>query len=313
MLRYAGRRLLVVPLMLLAIAAVVFSMVHLVPGDPAEYMLRDVGSKQDVEALRHAMGLDAPLYIQYGRFVWRLAHGDLGRSLISGRRTAAEISSRLPYTIELAAASMLVACAVGMPAGILSAARPNSPIDHAGRVAALLGVSMPTFWLGLLLMLVFALRLGVLPAFGEGGPPWTLDGLRSLVLPAVMLGAPAAAIIARMCRSSLLEVLGSDYVRTARAKGLRGTRVVRRHGLKAAFLPVLTVMGVQAGSLLAGAIVTESVFAWPGLGRLTVDAILKRDLPVIQGSVLLFTLVFTTVNLVVDLSYGLLDPRIRYQ
>ncbi len=313
MLRYTLRRLLAAPLMVLGVAAIVFSMVHLVPGDPAEYMLRDIGSPEAIAALRHSMGLDAPLYVQYARFVWELAHGNTGVSLVTHRQVSDEIAARFPHTVELAVASMLVACAIGIPAGVLSATRPNSAFDHASRIAALLGVSMPTFWLGLVLMLIFALRLGVLPAFGQGGPPWTVDGLRSLVLPAVTLGAPSSAIIARMVRSSLLEVLGADYVRTARAKGLPEGRVVRRHGLKAAFLPVLTVMGVQAGSLLAGAIVTETVFAWPGLGRLTVDAILKRDLPLIQGSVLLFTLIFIAVNLLVDLSYGLLDPRIRYE
>jgi len=313
MLRYTLRRLLAAPLMVLGVAAIVFSMVHLVPGDPAEYMLRDIGSPEAIAALRHSMGLDAPLYVQYARFVWGLAHGNAGESLVTHREVSDEIAARFPYTAELAVASMLVACAIGIPAGVLSATRPNSPFDHASRIAALLGVSMPTFWLGLVLMLIFALRLEVLPAFGQGGPPWTVDGLRSLVLPSVTLGAPSSAIIARMVRSSLLEVLGADYVRTARAKGLPEGRVVRRHGLKAAFLPVLTVMGVQVGSLLAGAIVTETVFAWPGLGRLTVDAILKRDLPLIQGSVLLFTLIFIAVNLLVDISYGLLDPRIRYE
>jgi ABC-type dipeptide/oligopeptide/nickel transport system permease component len=288
-------------------------MVHLIPGDPAEYLMRGFGSEEEKEQLREDLGLNRPLHVQYWDFITGVVTGDFGRSFISNKPVLEEISGRFYKTIELTAATMLVAVTLGINIGIISATRRHTIFDDAARLLALVGISVPSFWLGLMLMFVFAFKLGWFPALGRGGPIWTLQGLWHIALPALSLGAQTSAILARLVRSSMLDVLNKDYIRTARAKGLSGRVVIYRHALANALIPVITVIGLQTGVLLGGAIVTETIFAWPGLGRMTIDAILKRDFPLVQGTVVVFALCFVMVNLAVDVLYGLIDPRIRYQ
>jgi len=313
MLPYLLRRLATMVPVLLVVSVVVFSLIHLTPGDPVAIMLREESDPATAAALRAALGLDRPLPVQYLTWLGRAARGELGRSIRTNQPVTQAILERLPVTLTLAAAATLLALAVALPAGIVSAVRRNSLADVAGTVAALSGVSLPNFWLAILLIFVFSVTLGWLPPLGWVSPvrdPW--GGLRSLVLPAVTLGTAMTAVVMRMTRSSLLEVLQLDFVRTARAKGLREGRVLLRHALRNALIPVVTVVGLQAGALLGGAIITETVFALPGVGRLLVDAIFQRDFPLVQGVVLFLALNFLLVNLVVDLAYAVLDPRIRY-
>jgi peptide/nickel transport system permease protein len=267
-------------------------------------MAGEDASAEDIAAIRDKYNLDDPFYVQYGTWVSKVVQGDLGRSLITRRTVSDEITSRLGPTLRLAVAAMLIAVIVGTTLGIISARNRNSPIDYFTMVFALIGASMPAFWLGLMLIFLFAVRLGWAPTGGD-------SGVRSLILPAVTLGASATAVIARMTRSSVLEINRREYVRTARAKGLTERSVLTRHILKNAFIPVLTVIGLQFGSLLAGTVVTETVFARPGLGRLLVDGIQTRDYPVVQGTLIALALVLVLVNLLVDLGYMYLDPRIR--
>ncbi len=306
--RYFFQRLgLLVPVML-GVTLVAFITLHLAPGDPVRVLLGELGqgaSQEEIARLRSTLGLDSPLPVQYARFVWRAAQGDLGRSLRTGALVRDEVLARAPFTLVLTVASLGVALAIGIPAGLLSAVYRGRALDHAAMLLALLGVSLPVFWLGLLLMLVFALALGWLPASGFG--TW-----KHLVLPAVTLGLASSALIARMTRSSLLEVLGQDYIRTARAKGLSGKTVLLRHALRSALIPIVTVVGLQLGGLLGGAVLTETVFAWPGLGRLAVSAIYSRDTPLVQGTILFTAIAFVLINLAVDLLYAFLDPRVRY-
>ncbi len=313
MLPYLLRRLASMVPVLLVVSVVVFSLIHLTPGDPVAIMLREEADPATAAALRTALGLDRPLPIQYLTWLGRVARGELGRSIRTNQPVSQAILERLPVTLTLAAAATLLALLVALPAGIVSAVRRNSLADVAGTVAALSGVSLPNFWLAILLIFVFSVTLGWLPPLGWVSPlrdPW--GGLRSLVLPAVTLGTAMAAVVMRMTRSSLLEVLQLDFVRTARAKGLREGGVLLRHALRNALIPVVTVVGLQAGALLGGAIITETVFALPGVGRLLVDAIFQRDFPLVQGVVLFLALNFLVINLAVDLAYAVLDPRIRY-
>ncbi|MBI4014269.1 MAG: ABC transporter permease [Candidatus Rokubacteria bacterium] len=313
MLPYLLRRLASMVPVLLVVSVVVFSLIHLTPGDPVAIMLREEADPATAAALRAALGLDRPLPIQYLTWLGRAARGELGRSIRTNQPVSQAILERLPVTLTLAAAATLLALLVALPAGIVSAVRRNSLADVAGTVAALSGVSLPNFWLAILLIFVFSVTLGWLPPLGWVSPlrdPW--GGLRSLVLPAVTLGTAMAAVVMRMTRSSLLEVLQLDFVRTARAKGLREGGVLLRHALRNALIPVVTVVGLQAGALLGGAIITETVFALPGVGRLLVDAIFQRDFPLVQGVVLFLALNFLVINLAVDLAYAVLDPRIRY-
>ncbi|HLW58590.1 MAG TPA: nickel ABC transporter permease [bacterium] len=303
--RYIAQRLLQLVPVLLSVSILVFLMIHLVPGDPVQVMLQDYGSAEQAQALRHTLGLDRPLPLQFGLFVWRLAHGDLGRSIRTGRPVASEIALRLPYTLRLTAASMVVAIALGLVFGTLAAIHHRRLLDYAATVVALAGISLPSFWFGLVLILIFSYYLRWLPPAGA-------DTAGSLILPAVTLGTGAASIIARLCRSSLLEVLRQEFIRTARAKGAGELRVLYRHGLRNALIPMLSIVGLQFAGLLGGAVIVESVFGWPGLGRLAVDAIFNRDIPVIQGVVLVAAAIFVAVNLCVDLLYALVDPRIRY-
>ncbi len=305
MVWYIVRRVLLVVPTLLGVSFAVFAMVRLIPGDPALAMAGPHATPEYVRQVRLDLGLDEPLHVQYGRFMAGLVRGDLGRSSRPRRPVAAELWDRFPNTVELTLASMFVATLFGVPAGIISATKRYSIFDSVTMLIALLGVSMPVFWLGLMLMLLFSVTLGWLPSVGRGT-------LLHLVLPAVTLGASSMAFVARITRSSMLEVLRQDYVTTARAKGLREGWVIYRHALKNALIPVVTVMGLQLGILLGGAVLTETVFAWPGVGRLMVDSIGARDYAVVQGTVLLLAVAFVLVNLLVDLTYGFLDPRIKY-
>ena len=313
MLPYIARRLLYAIPTLLGVTFLVFVSVRLIPGDPAVAIAGERATPEHIEQVRMELGLDQPLLTQYGRFLLGLVQGDLGTSLRTRLPVAPEVWRRLGQTLLLAAASLLLASVVGMFLGIVSATRPYSIFDNAGMVLALLGVSTPVFWLGLMLMLVFSVELPkMLQLSGPILPPTGSGTWKHLVMPAVTLGAYSTGIIARMTRSSMLDVIGHDYIRTARAKGLSERVVTYRHALRNALVPVITVQGLQFGTLLGGAVLTESVFAWPGLGRYLVDAIFLRDYPVVQAAILVIAVGFIIINLVVDLVYGLVDPRIRY-
>ncbi len=303
---YIAKRLLLAIPVILGVAFVVFAMVRIVPGDPAQIIAGETATKEFVEAIRKDLGLDRPLLAQFATYMGSLLRGDFGRSIRSRAPVTLELKARIPNTITLTLAGLFVAVAVGVSAGIVSAIRPYSILDTGVMLVALAGLSMPVFWSGLMMIVVFAVWLGWLPAVGTGTPV-------HLILPAVTLGMATAAIIARMTRSSMLEVLRSDYIRTARAKGLAEPSVVNRHAFRNALIPVITVVGLQMGTLLSGAVLTESVFAWPGIGRLLVEGILTRDYPIVQASVLVVALAFVFVNLVVDLLYAVVDPRIHYQ
>ncbi|HYV56433.1 MAG TPA: nickel ABC transporter permease [Candidatus Nitrosopolaris sp.] len=294
---------LVVPT-LLGVLTLVFAFLHLVPGDPVEIMLGESAAPSDVAALRHDLGLDRPLPAQYARFLVRVAHGDLGQSIAFRAPVTAVIGDRYPATLELAATAFLLALSLAIPLGVVAAARAGSMVDRLTRIASLAGACLPTFWLGPLLILGFSIGLGWLPVSGRGG-------VLHLVLPAVTLALGMLGVLVRLVRASMLEALGQDYVRTARAKGTPGWRVVTVHALRNALMPVATVAGLQAGALLAGAILTETIFAWPGLGRLVVEAISARDYPLVQGCVLTIGVSYVSVNLVTDLVYQAIDPRLR--
>jgi len=304
-LRYVVLRLLHLVPVLLGISFLVFLLLHLVPGDPVRVMLQDVGSPEQVERMRHQLGLDRPLYFQYVTFVVRAAQGDFGRSIHTGRPVAQEIAFRVPYTMRIAVAAMFVAITLGIALGTIAAIHHQSILDYGTMVIALAGVSLPAFWFGLVLILIFSLYLRWLPPAGA-------DSLLHLILPSITLGSGAAAIIARLTRSSMLEVLRQDFIRTAQAKGVGDRRLIYRHALKNAMIPVVSIVGLQFAGLLGGAVIVETVFSWPGIGRLAVDAIFNRDIPVIQAVVLVAAVIFVFVNLLVDLLYGVLDPRIRY-
>jgi ABC-type dipeptide/oligopeptide/nickel transport system permease component len=313
MWRYVARKLLAAIPVLLGAALLAFMILHLSPGDPARLIAGENAFEEDVENIRKKLGLDQPFAVQYLRFVASSAKGELGRSIRTGRLVRDEVGARFPNTIELAVASLVLAIVIGVAAGTVAAIRPNTAYDYGATFAALAGISTPTFWLGLLLMLLFSYHLGWLPASGRAGPPWTIEGLRSILMPAIALGTPSAAIIARLTRSSLLDVLRQDYVRTARAKGLVERIVIGHHALRNALIPVVTVVGLRLGALLGGAVITEQVFSWPGIGTLIVTAIFSRDYPMVQGTMMIVALVFVLVNLGVDLLYALVDPRIRYE
>lgn len=305
MSRFLLSRLAATIPVLLGVWFLVFMMLHLVPGDPVKIMLADFQtSPEQVVLLRSQLHLDDPLPKQFGRFVANAARGDLGLSIRSKRPVRTEIADNLGSTLQLAIAALLIAIVIGVTLGMIAAIHQNGWLDFGPMLLALCGVSMPSFWLGLLLIFLFSLRLGWFPATGGGD-------LKHLVLPALTLGLSASAIIARLTRSSMLEVLRQEYMTTARAKGLRETRVLIRHGFKNALIPVVTIFGLQFGSLMAGTVIVETVFARPGIGRLIVTAILAKDFPVVQGIVLLIATTYVIVNLIVDVSYGILDPRIR--
>jgi ABC-type dipeptide/oligopeptide/nickel transport system permease component len=303
--RYLAERLAAAVVTLLGVSFIVFLMVRVLPGDPARVIAGVLASEEEVGRLRSQLELDRPLPVQYGSFLLRLARGNLGVSARTSEPVTRELLGRLPRTVELAVVSSAIATAVGIAAGVAAAACPYSIFDYLLSVVTLSGVSMPVYWLGLVLIIVFAVDLNWLPAAGAEEPA-------SIVLPALTLGAFSMALIARMTRSSVLEVLGQDYVRTARAKGLAERAVLWRHALGNALVPIITAVGLQFGALLGGAVLTESVFGWPGLGLLLIDSIFARDYPVVQGIVLTFSALFTLTNLLVDLLYAYVDPRIHY-
>jgi peptide/nickel transport system permease protein/oligopeptide transport system permease protein len=304
-LHYVARRLVAAVPTLLGVSAVVFLMVRLLPGDPARVVAGLLASEADVEQIRHQLGLDQPALIQYAVFLGRLAHFDLGISARTGQPVMSEILARLPGTAELASTSIAVAAVVGISAGLLAGRHHNRYLDYLISGLMLFGISVPVYWLGLMLIVVFAIRLRWLPAAGSQEPlAW--------VLPTITLAAFSVALIARMTRSTMLDVLRANYVRTAQAKGLMNGAIVYSHAVRNALLPVVTVIGHQFGTLLGGAVLTETVFGWPGMGQLLVDALFARDYPVVQGIVLTFSALFILVNLAVDVLYGYIDPRIHY-
>ena len=305
MLRFLVRRLALTLPVLLGVATLVFALIHLIPGDPAQAILGETASAEDVAALRGKLGLDRPLIEQYGGFLRNAARGDLGTSLRSNAPVTQEITARLPATLELAAAAMFVAIGFSIPLGIIAAVRRGTMVDHAATTVALTGISIPNFWLGPLLALVFAVELGWLPVSGRGT-------LAHLVLPAISLGAALAAILARMTRASLLEELREPYVQAARARGASNARAVLRHAFRNSLIPVVTLIGLQFGAVLTGAVITETIFAWPGIGRLLIQSIGFRDYPIVQGCILFIAVTYVGMNLLTDLVYGVLDPRIRY-
>lgn len=312
MTTYVLRRLIATIWVLLGVTLGAFLIIQLTPGDPARVILGQDASPEAIADLRSDLGLDQPLPVQYLSFLGNVIRGDLGTSYRSSRPVLNELGSSFPNTVELAVAAVIIATVIGMSLGVLSALKRGTLIDTTATTLTLIGVSIPNFWLGIMLMLAFSYHLGWFPASGRGGPLWTWEGLRSVALPAFTLATGSAAVIARITRTSLLEVFDLDYIRTARAKGVREGIVTRRHALANALIPIVTVVGLQFGFLLGGAVVTERIFAWPGLGLVLVNAISNRDLPLVQGALLLVAGVFVLLNLLTDLLYGLLDPRIRY-
>ena len=304
--RFLARRLVLTIPVLLGVATLVFSLIHLIPGDPAQAMLGEAAPQSDVEELRRQLGLDRPLAQQYAAFLGGLVKGDLGTSLRTGLPVTEQIVERMPATFELAAAAMLVAILFSMPLGIAAAVRRGTVVDHAAMTVSLAGVSVPNFWLGPLLAIVFAVELGWLPVSGRG--TWG-----HLVLPAVSLGAALAAILARMTRATMLEELREPYVQAARARGVSKLRAILRHAFRNSLIPVVTLVGLQFGAVLTGAVITETIFAWPGIGRLLIQSIGFRDYPLVQGCILLIAVTYVGVNLLTDMVYGVLDPRIRYE
>jgi ABC-type dipeptide/oligopeptide/nickel transport system permease component len=290
---------------LVGVSVIVFSLVRLIPGDPVELLLGEDYTQEAYEKLRAEWGLDKPIHIQYLIFLKQLLHGDLGDSIRSGRPVTQELLERLKNTLQLAILAVILASVIGISAGIIAGTRPFSLIDSLTMVWAVAGVSMPVFWLGLMLIYLFAVNLNWLPAVGIGG-------IKHLILPGITLSAFTMATIARQSRSSMLEVMEQDYITTARSKGLTESRLIRRHAIKNAMIPIITVQGVMVGRLLGGSIVTETVFAYPGMGKLLIDGIVGRDYPIVQGAILLYALSFSMINLVVDLTYVFFDPRIVY-
>lgn len=334
MASYIIRRLLSLIPTLLGVSIIVFLFLRMIPGDPALALAGEHATDANVERIREEFGLNKPLHEQYLTYMGKVLRGDLGRSVFNKRYVSDELRARFPATLELSVCALMVAMIVGVPAGIISATKRNSIFDNAAMVGSLLGISMPIFWLGLMLNWFFAVRLGWLPSVTRldsgielqritnliivdsiltGNAHALINGIKHLILPAVALGTIPMAIIARMTRSAMLEVLEQDYVRTARAKGLAERVVTMRHALKNALLPVITILGLQVGLLLSGAVLTETIFAWPGIGRWLYLSILARDYPIVQGMALFIAMLFLLVNLLVDLSYALVDPRIRYQ
>ncbi len=303
--RYVLRRLALAVPVLFGVSLAVFLMIHLVPGDPATVLAGDTAPPEQIEAIRHELGLDEPLPVQYLRFLGRLAHGSLGTSIRTGRDVTVEILDRFPYTLELALVAVVIATVAGVTVGVWAAVNRGRLADQLTMGVAILGLSVPSFWVGILMVMAFSLTLHWLPVAGAG--TW-----QHLVMPAIALSLPSAAIKARITRSSMLEVLSQDHLRTARAKGLRERTVIVRHALKNALIPIVTLVGLQFGGLLGGAFIIETIFGWPGLGQLAVQSIFVRDLPAIQGTVLLVALAYFASNLIVDVAYAWLDPRIRY-
>jgi ABC-type dipeptide/oligopeptide/nickel transport system permease component len=306
MLRFIVRRLLLTIPVLLGVATLVFSLIHLVPGDPVQAMLGDSATPQDVADVRARLGLDRPLPVQYGAFLSNVSRGNLGTSLRTNQPVASAIAERMPATFELAFAAMTVATAIALPLGIVAAVRAGTLTDYGATTLALVGISIPNFWLGPLMAIVFSISLGWLPVSGRGSAA-------HLILPAITLGAPLAAVLARMTRASVIEELRELYVLAARARGVSRLRAIVRHAFRNSLIPIVTVLGLQFGAVLTGAVITETIFAWPGVGRLLIQSINFRDYPMVQGCILLIAVTYVAMNLLTDLVYGLLDPRIRFE
>lgn len=305
LLQYLVRRLAVSAVSLLGVSLLVVVLLRLLPGDPARTIAGVLATQADVERLRHELGLDRPVLLQYGIFLGQLVQGDLGLSARTGQPVRAEIFARLPATVTLAVVGTLIGSLVGILAGVVAAVRRASRVDHVLSFVSVLGVSIPVYWLGLMLIIAFAVNLRWLPASGAERPV-------SILLPSLTLAAFSMALVGRMTRATMLEVLDEDYVRTARSKGASERRVIYKHALRNAFIPVLTVIGLQFGTLLGGAVLTETVFAWPGIGRLLVESIFSRDFPMVQGILIVYAFLLVLLNLVVDILYTVIDPRIAY-
>jgi peptide/nickel transport system permease protein len=333
-LTYIAKRISVIFPVLLAVSLIIFLIMHFAPGDPAALFLGQMVTPEDLEKVRREMGLNDPLHIQYLRFLKEAVKGDLGISYYTKQSVLSELLRLFPATVELAIASMVIALLIGISAGVISALKQNSIFDNVSMVVALGGVSMPVFWVGLILMWVFSFKLGWTPISGRlavqidlkqitglfvidsiitGNIAALRDSLRHLILPALSLATISMGIIARFTRSSMLEVIRQDYIRTARAKGVSEALVIFKHAFKNALIPVVTVVGLQFGLLLGGAVVTETVFSWPGIGNVIIVSILRRDYPMVQGALILLALLYVIINLLVDVSYSYLDPRIRYR
>lgn len=312
MTQYITRRLLILPVVLLGVSILVFLVIHLVPGNPAQVIAGADAPPETVAAIEQELGLNRPLPEQYLRYLSRVLQGDLGTSLRSNRPVIDEVMTALPRTIQLAVAAAVITPVIAIPLGVAAAAKRGTAIDTGLMMLSMLGITLPVFAVGLGLIWIFGYELGLLPISGAGGPIWTAEGLRSMILPAVTLAVGSVATMARLTRSTMLEILGQEYVRVARAKGLKEIPVLLKHALPNALLPIVTVLGLQFAYLLSGAVVTETIFAIPGVGRLAVYAIQGRDFPVVQGAVLVISLLFVLVNLMVDLLYAMIDPRIHY-
>lgn len=305
MTKYILRRILLLVPILLGVTVIVFGIMYLTPGDPAILMLGENAPEAELEAIRERLGLNEPPHVQYVVWLGRVVQGDFGRSIRSNRPVTSEIRARLPATVELAVLATLLAIVVGVPLGVVSANRPNSLVDHVATVLAFGGLAMPVFWQGLMMILIFSVWVDWFPPSGRLGD-WSY-----YVMPTVTLGTSAIAAITRMTRATMLETLSQDYVRTARSKGVHPRGVTYRHALGNALIPVVTVIGLQFGALLSGAVITETIFSWPGIGRLAVDAIRAKDFPVVQGTVMVFALLYALVNLLTDVLYAYLDPRLK--
>jgi len=312
MTQYIIRRILILPVVMLGVSVLVFLVLHLVPGNPAQVIAGPDAPPETVARIERELGLDKSLPEQYWRYISRVGQGDLGQSLRSRRPVMDDILDALPNTLQLTLVAALITPLVAIPLGVIAAAKRGSWVDSTLMLVSMLGITAPVFAVALGLMWVFGFKLDLLPISGYGGPFWTWEGFKSILMPAITLSVLSIAATARLTRSAMLEVLSQEYIRTARAKGLANSVVLMRHGLKNAMLPVVTVLGLQVAGLLSGAVVTETVFAWPGLGRLAVYAIDSRDFPVVQGTVLVISLIFVLVNLAVDLLYAFVDPRIHY-
>ena len=306
MWKFIAKRLVAMVPVLLGVTLVIYLIMSMAPGDPAKVILGEQATPEQIAELREEMGLNDPVLVQYARYIFNLVQGDMGNSYNSGLKCNVEIFARFPNTLRLTICAISLAVILALPIGILAAVKQNSLFDGASMFIALIGLSMPVFWLGLLLILFFSLRLGWFPSSGA-------DGWKSLVLPTVTLGFQQMASIARVTRSSMLEVIRADYIRTARAKGVAESKVITKHALKNALIPTVTVVGLQFGGMLGGSVMTESVYAWPGVGRLMVQSINKRDIPMVLGCVIMFSLTSSVVNLLVDVLYGFIDPRIKSQ
>lgn len=311
MWKYIVKRLLLMIPILIGVTFIVFFIMSLTPGDPAAVILGDQGTAEAIAAMREELGLNKPLLVRYGNFLWDLLHGDLGISYRNKIPVWPQIIDKFPNTVILAIAGIIVALIIGIPVGIISAKKQYSKVDSVSMVLSLIGVSMPNFWLGLLLSLLFALKLGWLPSQGMG--KGFIPLIRSVILPALTLGTGVAATVARMTRSSMLEVIRQDYISTARAKGVPEGQITKRHMLKNAMIPIVTAVGLQFGTLLGGAMLTETIFSWPGLGRLMVESINSKDIPMVLGCTVFLAMMFSIVNLIVDIIYAFVDPRIKSQ